>query len=311
MIEIITRAGNLQQQLDHLEEGCWANLNDPTDEEIEHVSSFFQIEQEWVMSALDEEESARIESEDNTLLVVVDIPLIQKDNETAFTYMTIPLGIILCNRGIITVCSREATVLEPFISGHVRSFSTNKKTRFLLQILYRNASKFLQYLKQIDKASNMVENELHKSMKNRELIQMMRLEKSLVYFSTSLKGNEVVLEKLVRSRAITRYEDDEDLLEDVIIENKQAIEMCTIYRDILSGTMDAFASIISNNLNIVMKWLAVVTIVLSVPQIVFSLFGINTPVPWENHPLGFWFVIIIGGISTVISIIYMWRKKMF
>ena len=311
MIDIITRAGSLQKQYDHLEEGCWANLSDPTDEEIDLVSSFFQVEKEWIMAALDEEESAHIETEGNTLLVVVDIPLIQKDNETSFTYMTIPLGIILCDHGIVTVCSREATVLEPFLSGHVRSFSTNKKSRFLLQILYRNASKFLQYLKQIDKASNMVENELHKSMKNRELIQMMRLEKSLVYFSTSLKGNEIVLEKLVRSRAITRYEDDEDLLEDVIIENKQAIEMCTIYRDILNGTMDAFASIISNNLNIVMKWLAIVTIVLSVPQIVFSLFGINTPVPWQNQPIGFWIVVGIGALSTIISILYMWRKKMF
>lgn len=311
MLEIITRAGSLQKSLDHLEEGCWANLSDPTEEEIHMVAEFFQVECEWVTAALDEEESSHIDSENNTLLIVVDIPAVQKDDDTNFTYTTIPLGIIICERGMITICSREATVLESFLNGGVRSFSTNKKTRFLLQILYRNASKFLQYLKQIDKASTMVESELHKSMKNRELIQMMRLEKSLVYFSTSLKGNEVVLEKLVRSRAITRYEEDEELLQDVIMENKQAIEMCTIYLDILKGTMDAVASIISNNLNMVMKWLATITIVLSVPQIIFSLFGINTPVPWQRDSSGFWIVLGIGGVATIISIIYMWRKKMF
>ncbi len=311
MLDIMMRAGNLQKSRDHLEEGCWANLSDPDENEIQLVSKFFQVEREWITAALDEEESSHIESENNTLLIIVDIPLVQKDDDTNFTYMTIPLGIILCEKGIITICSREATVLEPFLNGGVRSFSTNKKTRFVLQILYRNAAKFLQYLKQIDKASTMVESELHKSMKNRELIQMMRLEKSLVYFSTSLKANEIVLEKLVRSRVMMRYEEDEDLLEDVIIENKQAIEMCTIYRDILNGTMDTFASIISNNLNIVMKWLATITIVLSVPQIIFSLFGVNTPIPWQGSPVGFWFVLGIGGIATVISILYMWRKKMF
>lgn len=225
-------------------------------------------------------------------------------------YSTLPLGIVLCERGIITVCLRETTIIEDFMNGRVRTFSTKKKTRFLLQLLYRNASKFLQYLKQIDKASSVVENELHKSMKNRELIQMLRLEKSLVYFSTSLKGNELVLEKLLRSTAITRYPDDEDLLEDVIVENKQAIEMCTIYRDILSGTMDAYASVISNNLNIVMKLLAAVTIILSIPQVIFSLFGMNTGIPWEGSVAGFWYVIALSVVLTVGVTVYMWRKKM-
>ncbi|MGI6151314.1 MAG: magnesium transporter CorA family protein, partial [Christensenellales bacterium] len=169
----------------------------------------------------------------------------------------------------------------------------------------------LQYLKQIDKASSVVETELHKSMKNRELIQMLRLEKSLVYFSTSLTGNELVLEKLLRTKSLTRYPDDEDLLEDVIIENKQAIEMCTIYRDILSGTMDAYASVISNNLNIVMKLLAAVTIILSVPQIIYSLFGMNTGVPFQGYAGGFWIVLGLSLALTLVVTIIMWRKKMF
>lgn len=312
MMDIITRAGSRQIALEQFEEGCWVNLCDPSEEEIQQVVSFFGVESNFVTAALDEEESAHIDVEDDgSSLFVVDTPFIQKDDETNFSYITIPLGIVLCEKGMITVCLKEAPILEPFLNDRVRSFSTNKKTRFLLQILYRNASKFLQYLKQIDKASTLVENELHKSMKNRELIQMMRLEKSLVYFSTSLKGNETVLEKLTRSRTITRYDEDEDLLEDVIIENKQAIEMCTIYRDIMSGTMDAFASIISNNLNIVMKWLAVITIVLSIPQIVFSLFGINTGIPWEGAIEGFWYVLALGGLGCIVGAIWMWHKKMF
>jgi magnesium transporter len=157
----------------------------------------------------------------------------------------------------------------------------------------------------------LVETELHKSMKNRELLQMMRLSKSLVYFSTSLTGNEIVLEKLLKTTSIRKYPDDTELLEDVIIENKQAIEMCNIYRDILSGTMDAFASIISNNLNIVMKLLASITIVLSIPTIVSSFFGMNTGVPWEGNPMGFWYALSVAVGLSVTVIIILWRKKMF
>ena len=310
MIEYFTKQDGKLTQLTAFQEGCWAHLTDPTPKEVMSTSRFFGVEEDFLRAALDEEESAHIETEECGTLVIVDIPAVQPE-EKSFMYTTLPLGIILCEKGTITVCLRETTIIEDFMNGRVKNFSTNKKTRFLLQILYRNASKFLQYLKQIDKASSVVENELHKSMKNRELIQMLRLEKSLVYFSTSLKGNEIVLEKLLRSTGITRYPDDEDLLEDVIIENKQAIEMCTIYRDILGGTMDAYASVISNNLNIVMKLLAAVTIILSVPQIVYSLFGMNTGVPWEGSIAGFWIVLGISGLLTAIVSVIMWRKKMF
>lgn len=310
MIEYFSRRDGKLLQLAGFEEGCWAHLTDPTPKEVAATSRYFGVEEDFLKAALDEEESAHIETEDCGTLVIVDIPAVQPE-ERSFMYTTLPLGIVLCDKGIVTVCLKETTIIEDFMNGRVKNFSTNKKTRFLLQILYRNASKFLQYLKQIDKASSVVESELHKSMKNRELIQMLRLEKSLVYFSTSLKGNEIVLEKLLRSSGITRYPDDEDLLEDVIIENKQAIEMCTIYRDILGGTMDAYASVISNNLNIVMKLLAAVTIILSVPQIVYSLFGMNTGVPFEGTLSGFWIVLGISGVLTAIVTIVMWRRKMF
>jgi len=167
-------------------------------------------------------------------------------------------------------------------------------------------------LRQIDKLSTQIENSLHKSMKNRELIQMLRLEKSLVYFSTSVKSNEIVLEKLLKSNVIKRYPDDVELLEDVIVENKQAIEMCTIYRDILTGTMDAFASVISNNLNIVMKFLTSITIVLAIPTMIASFFGMNVKgLPFSEIDWGFWAVVAFAAVVSVVSIGILWRKKMF
>ncbi len=310
MIQIFkTQSGKLTE-LECFEDGAWLHMTDPEDAEVTAVSKELGLEEDYLRAALDEEESPRVETDDGQTLIIVDMPTVQPEGRT-FVYNTIPLGIIYFERGVVTVCLKESSILENFMEGRVRGFSTVKKTRFLLQLLYRNASRFLQYLKQIDKASMLVENELHKSMKNRELIQMLKLEKSLVYFSTSLTSNEVVMEKLLKNEDIKKYPEDTDLLEDVIIENKQAIEMCNIYRDILSGTMDAFASIISNNLNIVMKLLASVTIVLSIPTMVSSFFGMNTGVPWEGSPLGFWIVVGIAlGLSGLVAAL-LWRKKMF
>lgn len=311
MLNIFKKIDGQLLSLDDFVEGCWTHLCDPIPEEINKTIDFYQLDPDFIHSSLDEEESAHIEFDDKNTLVVVDIPIVEAESGRSIVYTTLPMGVVLCPMGILTICSRETTIIDDFMQGRVKTFSTNKQTRFLLQILYKNASKFLQYLKQIDKASSRVETELHKSMKNRELIQMLRLEKALVYFSTSLKGNEVVLEKLLKAQTITRYSDDEDLLEDVIIENKQAIEMCTIYRDILGGTMDAYASVISNNLNIAMKLLAVITIILAVPQIIFSLWGMNVDVPWSGSPLGFWYIILVSAVLAVAASIFMWWKKMF
>jgi magnesium transporter len=198
-----------------------------------------------------------------------------------------------------------------FSEGKVKDFYTNKKTRFIFQILYRNAAMYLRYLRNIDKSTNALNSEMQKSYKNKELFNLMALEKSLVYFSTSLKGNEIVLEKLMKVNFIKKYHEDEELLDDVIIENKQAIEMCSIYRDILSGMMDAYASIISNNLSIVMKFLATITIVISLPTLITSAWGMNVNVPWGNSPWGFIFVSSIAVGVTVLAAIWLWRKKMF
>lgn len=310
MVQIFkTREGKLYE-LPCFEEGAWMHLTDPEDAEVKAVAEELGLEEDYLRAALDEEESPRVESDGGQTLIIVDLPTVQPEGRT-FVYNTIPLGIIYFDRGIVTVCLKESTILENFMEGRVRGFSTVKKTRFVLQLLYRNASRFLQYLKQIDKASMLVENELHKSMKNRELIQMLKLEKSLVYFSTSLTGNEMVLEKMLKIEDVKKFPEDTDLLEDVIVENKQAIEMCNIYRDILSGTMDAFASIISNNLNIVMKLLASLTIVLSIPSIVSGFFGMNTVIPWGDSPWGFPIMVSIAlGLAGIVAVI-LWRRKMF
>ena len=299
------------RELPKIEPGAWIHLGDPSGAEIDAVSAELGIDAELLRAPLDEEESARIDYEDGVNTIIVDIPHIVPTND-GFSYETIPLGVFLTPENIITVCLEETALAEDFWSNRVRDFDTAKKTRFLLQLLYRNATKYLRYLRMIDKASDRLENRLHKSMRNRELIQMLRLSKSLVYFSTSLKANEVILEKIMRSHNILKYEEDSDLLEDVIIENKQAIEMAGIYMEILSGTMDAFASLVSNNLNIVTKFLASMTIVMAIPSIFSGFWGMNfASMPFLNNPWGFYIVLGISLVATAVVTAIFWKKKMF
>ena len=293
-----------------LEKGCWVHLQSPSAEEISGLTTRFALDPTFLPAALDEEESARIERDGDQVLIIVDIPYIDNE-ETGVAYTTIPLGIIMVDDVIITVSTRESTVITDFTEERIRGFWTFKRTRFLLQILQRTASRYLNYLKQIDKASLFVQKHLEKDMRNQELLQMMKLEKSLVFFSTSLKGNEMVMERMLRMEMLRKYPDDSELLEDVIIENKQAMEMCSIYRNIISSTMDAFASIISNNLNIVMKILTSLTVVLSIPTLFASLWGMNVPMPFQQNPYGFWIVIAITVVASLAAFLVLWRKKMF
>ena len=234
------------------QDGCWVALTNPTATEIFEISEQFQIEVDDLRAPLDEEERSRIEVEDTYTLILVDVPMIEERNDKDW-YGTIPLGIIVTDKMIFTICLEDTQVLTRFMEGRVRNFFTYMKTRFILQILYRNASMYLRYLRIIDKKSEQVEEKLHFSPRNQELIELLELEKSLVYFTTSLRSNEAVLEKLIKIESIKKYPEDTELLEDVIIENTQAIEMANIYSGILANMMDAFASVISNNLNDVMK----------------------------------------------------------
>ena len=297
-----------------LEKGCWVHLQNPTKEEVDGLNARFALDPTFLAAALDEEESARIDHDPDRgqTLIVVDIPYVESEG-SGYVYSTIPLGIVLADEIIITVCTRETPIINDFTEERIRGFWTHKRTRFILQLLHRNASRYLAYLKHIDKASMHVQEKLEKSSRNQELLQMMKLEKSLVFFSTSLKSNEMVLERLMRQTNILKqFPEDTDLLEDVIIENKQAIEMCAIYRDIMTGTMDTFASIISNNLNITMKVLTSLTAVLSIPTIIASLWGMNVGgIPFATSPYGFWLVIGIAILLAIVSFIFMAKKKMF
>lgn len=295
-----------------LEKGCWIHLQNPTKEEVDGLTTRFALDPTFLPAALDEEESARIDmdTDKNQTLIIVDIPYVDTEG-SGYVYSTTPLGIVLADEVIITVCTRETPIINDFIEERIRNFWTFKRTRFILQLLHRNASRFLTYLKLIDKASMHVQEKLEKSSRNQELLQMMKLEKSLVFFSTSLKGNELVMERLMRQTSILKqFPEDTDLLDDVIIENKQAMEMCSIYRDIMSGTMDAFASIISNNLNITMKILAALTAGLSIPTIISGLWGMNVEVPFANAAWGFWAVLGLAGVLSLVAFVLMLKKNL-
>lgn len=295
------------QQLQTCEPGCWVNCVAPTDAEIARLIDHLDVDPDFFRAALDEEESPHIDLEDTSTLIMVDIPVVIKREKKTLFYSTRPLGMIITEKNVVTVSLQENPLLDEFADGAVKGVQTNLKTRFVLQLMLRVATRYLLYLKQIDRMSDEVENELRKSMKNNELIQLLDIEKSLVYFSSSLKQNEITMEKVMRGRAIKLYDEDQDLLEDVLIEVKQAIDMSNIYLNILSGTMDAFASVISNNLNIVMKVLASITLIISIPTVISGLFGMNVSnIPSNN----FWIPVAISGGAMIVAALVLRRKKM-
>ena len=300
------------REIENAEAGCWISLINPTETEISDIEDDMGIDRDYIRAALDEEEPSRIESDDGITLIVVDYPVAEQqddDHDNTLQYYTTPMSIIITDKNVITVSAKENAVLDELSKGIVKGIQPNLRTRFVFTILLRIAARYLQYLKQIDKLSNYVEGKMYLSMKNKGLIQLLGLEKSLVYFSTSLKSNEAVLEKLMRGRYLKLYEEDQDLLDDVLIEIKQAIEMTNIYSNILNGTMDTFASIISNNLNIIMKRMTTITIILTMPTIVFSFYGMNLGDAANGLPLAnVWFPIVLSvllaaGVGVMMNII--------
>ena len=300
---------NKVEEIKEFKKGSWINLVNPSEQEIKKVCEGINIQEDFIRDALDYEEKARIDTEedDNTILFVIDVPIIEKNEENDI-YTTMPLGLIVVRDDFfITVSLRKNKIIEDFEKRKIKNFQTYKKTRFIFQIFYLNSSYFLNYLKQINKETEIAEYILKNSMKNKELLKLLSLDKGLVYFTTSLKSNEMVMEKTMRGKIVKLYEEDEDILEDAIIENRQAIEMAQIYRDILNGTMDAYASIISNNLNGVMKFLTSITIVLAVPTMISSFWGMNVNLPFQNSPMGFAIMILIATITTLA--VTWWLKK--
>lgn len=303
---------NKFEETKNFERGTWVNMVNPTEEEIISICDNLKIQQDFIRYSLDFEEKARIdiEDDDNTVLFIIDVPIIEQEHGNNI-YTTMPLGMIVVRDDFfVTVALRKTKLIQNFEEGKVKNFATYKKSRFLLQLMYNNSSDFLRYLKRINKETEIAEYVLKNSMKNKELLQLLSLEKGLVYFTTSLRSNEAVMERTLKIKNIKLYEDDEDILEDAIIENKQAIEMSKIYSDILNGTMDAYASIISNNLNGVMKFLTSITIVISIPTMIASYWGMNVPVPMQENPIGFGIIVVASIILGIIAMVWLKRKDM-
>lgn len=307
MISIYKTTENGLETIQEIMDGCWINLTDPTPEEIEKVTAL-GIPQDFLTYPLDVDERSRTEREDDgKVLIVIKVP-VYLGPTVDVPYTTIPLGFVITDRVLVTVCRHSHEIISEFASGRVRGLSTAKRNRFILKVLLSTANKYLANLRDINRNVDLLEDKTQSAMRNKEVLELLKFQKSLVYFTTALKSNELVLERLHRTQLFKKYPDDEDLLEDVITENQQAIEMVNISNNILSSMMDAFASIISNNLNVVMKFLASVTIIMSIPTIITSFFGMNVDLPFAHLNAAYWIVIAISvGLGALVTLIFMKR----
>ncbi len=293
--------------------GSWINMVNPDPDEIALINIMTEIPTDVLKAALDPEERSHVEIEENYIFVVINIPVLRGSD----SYDTLPLGIFITPDFFITICLEESEILYAFENNQYPTFYTFKKTRFLFQILFRTATLYLRYLQQINRRTDDIEVQLRHTTKNKDFFQLLELQKSLTYFASALRTNGVVMEKMLRFRRhvefrhlLKLYEEDEDLLEDVIIENKQAIEMVEMYTNILINMMDAFTSIISNNLNMVMKFLASMTIILSVPTVIFSFWGINVNLPFQGSEMGFMLVIGVAIFTTCLAVFALWKNDL-
>lgn len=310
MVEFYKTIDGRVTEIPAFEEGCWVNLVRPSSDEIDTIAQDMRVEEEFVRAALDPEESSRVDTEGEQLLMIVDIPMVEKNSVEGGQqlFSTLPMGIVVGETAVVTVCLEDSVILRSIAEGAVKDVHTTLRTRFVLQVLLRVAGRFLKNLRMIERDFTKIEKRLYDSLKNEELIQLLGLSKSLVYFSASLKGNEVTMEKVLRGRVLKLYEDDRDILEDALIEIRQAIEMAGIYSSILSGTMDAYASVVSNNLNIIMKVLTVLTIIMTIPNIVFGFYGMNI----QNSAIPghvFWWIPLLISVFGCALAWFMLKKK--
>lgn len=319
MLEFYKTFGTETKKIDKPEPGSWISAIAPTEEEKNYLIEEMGILPEFVKSSLDAEESSHIDYDEdyNQTLVIVDYPSAEEVEDgydkNMLQYTTLPLGIVIMKGYVVTISLYENLNIDDMAQGRIKGVNTDLKTRFLLLLLLRISQRYLIYLRQIDRISSRTEQRLHKSMQNKELIQMLGLEKSLVYFSTSLKTDEITLNKIMRGKAIKLYDEDQDLLDDVLIEIHQAIEMCNIYSNILSGTMDAFASVISNNLNIVMKVLTSITVLMAIPTMIFSFYGMNIGEEAGGLPFAgtIWIPCAVAAVITAVVAWFLYKKDMF
>ena len=295
--------------LDQHTSGSWINVVNPTAQELDDLQQL-GIPLDYLTYPLDLDERARTERENGEVLIVLRIPYYQGQS-VDIPYTTLPLGIVLSEEYVLTISRFENELTSEMISGRLKNLMTHKRNRFVLRILLATATKYLAYLREITKAVDILEDQLQQSTRNKEVLELLKYQKSLTHFSTALKSNELMMERLHRSRIFQTYPDDEDLLEDVLTENQQAIEMNSITSNIFSSMMDAFASIISNNLNGVMKFLASITILLSLPSLLASFFGMNVHLPFENTPQAFLLIILICVLIGAIAAYIFWKRDWF
>ncbi|MDR0643758.1 MAG: magnesium transporter CorA family protein [Treponema sp.] len=293
--------------------GCWIDTRNAMKEDLDRLEQEFGIAEELLADIMDADEQSRIEKEDEYTAIIVRIPVFDETDEVSF--FTVPLGIILFSDKIVTVCQKSSDALDDVIRNRVRGLSIRNKSAFVLNLLGRAALTYLKYLKELNKRTNSIKQELQRSIRNNELIQLLSIQKSLVFFTTSITANELVLEKLQKSPFFHFKDNEQDLLEDVLTDNKQAIEMANIYSSILTGTMDAFASVISNNQNIVMKRLTIVSIVLMLPTLIYSFFGMNVEFPFPHSArVVVWFILVLSAAASVLGAIFLnkdsgWKEK--
>lgn len=312
MMTIYKTDDRVIHEVESMDDGIWAMLTNPTMEECQEIAEYYDMDIADVRAALDEEESSRIDLEDGYTLILVDIPTTEIRHDTK-TYTTIPLGILLTQKSIITVCTEETPILQHFVERRVREFSTKKKMRFVYQILFRTAAMYQSTLRIIDKKRTELEERIGGDTEDTDLVDLHQLESTLVYFATSLRANGVVLERLTRYKRLEQYPEDTDLLDDVIVENKQAIEMTMIYRDIIQGTRDLLSSVINNRLNNVMKILTSITLVMAIPTVISGLYGMNVSsegMPLSRSPYGFGLICLGTLIICIVILMILKRKKM-
>lgn len=296
------------EKVDAMVNGAWANVVDPSPEEIEKLMDW-GMETDYINYSLDQDEMPRLERDDDYTFILLRIPIHQPDSDVPYT--TVPLGMMILGNKIITVCRYDSDIFKVLITGKYRLMKTGKRYRLALYIFLETAARYLNLLREINRATELVEDQLQKSTRNREVLELLKYQKCLTYFSTALRSNEVMMERVQRTQLFNYYEEDQDLLEDVLTENQQAIQMTSINTEILSSMMDAFASIISNNLNGVMKALAALTIVVSLPGTVAAFYGMNVVLPGESHPQAFLLVFGIAVALTATTTFIFYKRDWF
>ncbi len=306
MIQLFQTIKTQLNEVSTLAEGVWINIVDPTLEERNWIEENAPLVAEYLSDSLDLDELSRVEKEDDYLLVVIRLPHFRGvEHDSPFT--TIPLLIIQTETNIFTICKEENVIIQEFIRERIKGFSTAKKNKFLLQLMFKTAGKYLLHLRNINKIVERLEDELESSLRNREIFELLKYEKALIYYMTALQANGAMMERLRRLRIFSSFEEDEDLLEEVMIENQQAIQMTNITTRVLGQMMEAYSSVINNNMNNVMKTLTFVTICLAIPTLFASLYGMNVPLPFAETTTAFWFILTLSA-SLVLVVFIMFRR---